>query len=139
MTPADKPDSPTGPGETNQPAPSPATRRTYAWVRLYETGQAQANLRPSTGLSPGRPPRTVPTRRTSVTFTTGDETAVTDWQARFTRLLGRKPSIGETMGILARVCAERLQVLDANPMPDTLAELVTILVGEPQSSPVSSE
>ncbi len=106
------------------------SKSTFSWTMLYEarmTRNAPEAVLPS--VSPGRPPRPVPVKTTTVTYTAGDEEAIRIWQVYLTGLLGRKPSMGETAGILARICSERLAALGGDPQPASLAELVGLLVG----------
>jgi len=96
-----------------------------AWVQLYEARNVPANpdARP-----PGRPPAPVPRRKVGLTLSQGEISELEVWQERFTRLLGRKVSTGETIGILARICTARLnRVGDQNDA--SLVELVERLVG----------
>ena len=52
------------------------------------------------------------------------------WQERFTRLLNRKLSTGETIGILARLCTARFTRLAEQSEPASLVELVERMIGE---------
>jgi hypothetical protein len=52
------------------------------------------------------------------------------WQERLSPLLGRKISLGETAGILARICSARLPKVQFEKDADSLTELVAIMVGE---------
>jgi hypothetical protein len=52
------------------------------------------------------------------------------WQERLSPLLGRKISLGETAGILARICSARLPKVEYETDVKSLTELVAIMVGE---------
>jgi hypothetical protein len=52
------------------------------------------------------------------------------WQERLSPLLGRKISLGETAGILARICSARLPKVQNDTDVKSLTELVAIMVGE---------
>jgi hypothetical protein len=51
------------------------------------------------------------------------------WQERLTALLHRKVSMGETVGILTRICTARLLRLPESPDPRTLADLAEDMIG----------
>jgi hypothetical protein len=51
------------------------------------------------------------------------------WQDRLSPLLGRKISLGETAGILARICSARLPKVDNGKEAKSLADLVNMMVG----------
>ncbi|HEY9088438.1 MAG TPA: hypothetical protein VIO36_09745 [Anaerolineaceae bacterium] len=96
-----------------------------AWVQLYEARNVPANpdARP-----PGRPPAPVPRRKVGLTLSQGEISELEVWQERFTKLLGRKVSTGETIGILARICTARLNRVGEHDETN-LVELVERLVG----------
>lgn len=71
-----------------------------------------------------------PRRATLVHLTDGERTEIDSWQDRISLLLGRKVSLGETVGILARVCSARLPLVERDVAVATLADLVRVLVGE---------
>lgn len=95
-----------------------------AWVQLYEARNVPANpdARP-----PGRPPAPVPRRKVGLTLSQGEISELEIWQERFTALLGRKVSTGETIGILARICTARLNRIGEHDETN-LVELVERLV-----------
>src|SRR5574338_274427 len=92
-----------------------------AWVQLYEARNVPSNpdARP-----PGRPPAPVPRRKVGLTLSQGEISELEVWQERFSRLIGRKVSTGETIGILARICTARLaRVNDDHAAEESLATL----------------
>jgi hypothetical protein len=96
-----------------------------AWVQLYE---ARRMVNEPQSRPPGRPPSIVPRTKVGLTLTKGEVTELEEWQERLSALLGRKVSIGETVGILSRICTARLdQVQGKTPMTD-LNDLVDRLV-----------
>jgi hypothetical protein len=102
-----------------------------AWVQLYQARQYRADIVESR--SPGRPPSPIPRRKVGLTLSQGEITELDTWQERFSGLLGRKISTGETVGILARICSARLNRVGAGDSLegiDTLVELVEKMVGE---------
>ncbi len=75
-----------------------------AWVQLYEARRLEMEIEPR---SPGRPPAPIPRRKVGFTLSQGEIRELEAWQERISRLLGRKLSTGETIGILTRVCTAR--------------------------------
>src|SRR5512143_3253942 len=75
-----------------------------AWVQLYEARRLEMEVEPRT---PGRPPAPIPRRKVGFTLSQGEIRELEAWQERISRLLGRKLSTGETIGILTRVCTAR--------------------------------
>jgi hypothetical protein len=51
------------------------------------------------------------------------------WQTRLSTLLGRKISIGETVGILTRICSARFNRLPNSDEISNLAQLAEGMVG----------
>ncbi len=99
-----------------------------AWVQLYQARQIKADI--VEARSPGRPPSPIPRRKVGLTLSQGEITELDTWQERFSGLLGRKISTGETMGILTRICTARLARLDNADSVESLAELVEKMIGE---------
>jgi len=65
-----------------------------------------------------------------LTLSQGEITELEHWQERFSGLLKRKVSMGETVGILTRICAARLSVLpNDNGTVTTLDEMVELMIG----------
>jgi len=97
-----------------------------AWVLLYEARRPTpiARTRPR-----GRPPRVTPRKATVVHLTDGERMEIDNWQERLSPLLGRKISLGETAGILARICSARLPKVENGTEVKSLAELVAAMVG----------
>ena len=98
-----------------------------AWVQLYEARRLAVEYETR---SPGRPPAPIPRRKVGFTLSAGEMRELEVWQERFTRLLLRKVSIGETIGILVRVSSARATRLLADGEPDNLADLVEQMIGE---------
>jgi hypothetical protein len=101
--------------------PNPAHRP--AWLQLYDARAAQTpEARPV-----GRPPAPVPRYKVGLTLSQGETAELKVWQERFSELLGRKISIGETVGILARICSTRLSRLP-ELQSDSLIDLIEQMV-----------
>jgi hypothetical protein len=100
-----------------------------AWVQLY---MARRQPPPSARTRPrGRPRRLVPrVKKTAFRLTEGEHSELQDWQDRFSDLLGRHISYGETVGILARMCSARLDIVKQEETSNSLSELVEKMVGE---------
>jgi len=98
-----------------------------AWVQLYEARRIpnEQEVR-----SPGRPPGVVPRRKVGLTLSQGEITELETWRERFSSLLHRSVSAGETLGILSRICTNRYNRLPDAEEIDTLVELVEKLIGE---------
>lgn len=100
-----------------------------AWVQLYEARRAVGSVRTR---SPGRPPSPIPRRKVGLTLSQGEITELENWQERFSELLHRKVSMGETVGILTRICSTRLGVLSNAGLTisqDELDVLVEAMIG----------
>lgn len=97
-----------------------------AWVQLYEARNIPINpeVRP-----PGRPPMPIPRRKVGLTLSQGEISELEVWQDRFSRLLRRKVSTGETVGILARICSARYIRIGEGHAEENLSQLVERLVG----------
>jgi hypothetical protein len=108
-------------------------KRTYSWLLLLESRHARPPEKEPTGGTGerGRPRLNVATYPTSITLSKGDREAIDFWQGQLSTFLGRKVSIGETVGFLARVCQERITALgEAGHQPESLEDLVqSIVVG----------
>ncbi len=103
-----------------------ASQSRNAWVQLYEARRVfnEPQSRP-----PGRPPSTVPRHKVGFTLSKGEMNELEAWQERLSNLLGRKVSIGETVGILSRMCTARLaQIMEGEQAPQDLAEFVDRMV-----------
>jgi len=101
--------------------PNPDTRP--AWLQLYDARTSQTpEARPV-----GRPPAPVPRYKVGLTLSQGETAELKVWQDRFSELVGRKLSIGETIGILARICSTRLSRLP-ELQPESLIDLIEQLV-----------
>ncbi len=105
-----------------------------AWVQLYEARRLDMEVEPRT---PGRPPAPIPRRKVGFTLSQGEIRELEAWQDRFSRLLNRKVSTGETIGILVRICTARY--LRQSELPDTgssitepaaMVDLVGLMIGE---------
>ena len=55
----------------------------------------------------GAPPGIVPRRKVGLTLSHGEIAEIEVWQKRFSDLLHRSVSAGETVGILTRICSAR--------------------------------
>ncbi|NIM94857.1 MAG: hypothetical protein GTO18_14245 [Anaerolineales bacterium] len=97
------------------------------WVQLYEARRPTAPVRTRPR---GRPPRMTPRKATVVHLTEGERREIDAWKERLSPLLGRKVSLGETAGILARICSARLPYVTSEDESHTLSELVSRMVGE---------
>ena len=97
-----------------------------AWVQLYEARRPTPLVRTRPR---GRPPRVAPRKSTVFHLTDGERREINAWQKQLSPLLGRKVSLGETAGILARICSARLPLVDQQQF-ESLAELVKFMVGE---------
>lgn len=97
-----------------------------AWVQLYEARRMSMEIE---SRSPGRPPGPVPRRKVGITLSQGEIHELEGWQERLTTLLQRKVSMGETVGILTRVCTARLSHLPESSEPVTLVSLVEEMIG----------
>ncbi len=97
-----------------------------AWVQLYEARRvlAEPETRP-----PGRPPAPIPRHKVGITLSQGEVNELEDWQDRLSNLLGRKVSVGETVGILTRICSGRLARLGNEANVDNLLVLVERMAG----------
>ena len=97
-----------------------------AWVQLYEARRvlAEPETRP-----PGRPPAPIPRHKVGITLSQGEVNELEVWQDRLSNLLGRKVSVGETVGILTRICTGRLARLGEDANVDNLLQLVERMAG----------
>lgn len=97
-----------------------------AWVQLYEARRvlAEPDTRP-----PGRPPAPIPRHKVGLTLSQGEVNELEGWQDRLSVLLGRKVSVGETVGILTRICTGRLARLGDDANVDNLLQLVERMAG----------
>ncbi|MHB0967203.1 MAG: hypothetical protein ACYC36_12195 [Bellilinea sp.] len=96
-----------------------------AWVQLYE---ARRMINEPQARPPGRPPSIVPRTKVGLTLTKGEVTELEEWQERFSVLLGRKVSVGETVGILSRICTARLEQIQGKVQSSDLNDLVDRMV-----------
>ncbi len=96
-----------------------------AWVQLYEARRIpnEQEVR-----SPGRPPGVVPRRKVGLTLSHGEIAEIEVWQKRFSALLHRSVSAGETVGILTRICSARFARMGEEKDIKALAQLVEALV-----------
>ena len=97
-----------------------------AWVQLYEARRLAVEYETR---SPGRPPAPIPRRKVGFTLSQGEIRELEVWQERFSRLLLRKVSSGETIGILVRISSARASHLLDGVEPDSLADLVESMIG----------
>jgi len=102
----------------------PKASRT-AWAQLYEARRIPAAPE---SRNPGRPPAPIPRHKVGVTLSQAEVFELEAWQKRFSEMLDRKVSIGETIGILTRICSTRLARLPVKPPFKSLTELVEHMV-----------
>lgn len=98
-----------------------------AWVQLYEARRLAVEYQTR---SAGRPPAPIPRHKVGVTLSQGEMRELEVWQERFSALLRRKVSVGETIGILTRMCTARYTRFNEVPNPASLADLVELMTGE---------
>jgi len=97
-----------------------------AWVQLYEARNARVQEEHRT---PGRPSAPIPRQKVGMTLSQGEINEIEIWRERFSELLQRKVSIGETVGILARLCTIRHTRMSEKWTAATLADLVEKMIG----------
>jgi hypothetical protein len=98
-----------------------------AWVQLYEARNIPVEVQTR---SPGRPPGPVPRHKVGMTLSQGEIAEIEVWQERLSSLLHRKISIGETVGLLARLSTARFAAISAHQSLQALAELVEKMIGQ---------
>lgn len=98
-----------------------------AWVQLYE---ARHVTEPVSTRLPGRPPAPIPRHKVGITLSQAEVHELEIWQDKLSSLLRRKISVGETVGILARVCSSRLERVAEDGEISDLADLVEKMVGK---------
>lgn len=96
-----------------------------AWVQLYEARRA---VEPVTTRLPGRPSASIPRQKVGLTLSQAEITEIEGWQTRLSTLLRRKLSVGETVGILTRICSARYERIAIFVDTDDLADLVEKMV-----------
>ncbi len=101
--------------------PSSTQSNKSAWVQLYEARQRVGNI---DARSPGRPPSSVPRHKVGVTLSQGEIQELDVWQQRLSTLMRRKVSMGETVGIITRICSARFMNASEQYTHQTLSELV---------------
>ncbi|MBE0687953.1 MAG: hypothetical protein IH585_18320 [Anaerolineaceae bacterium] len=95
-----------------------------AWVQLYQARRITSDPQ---SRPPGRPPSLVPRHKVGLTLSKGEMAELTRWQTRLAKMLGRKISLGETVGIISRICSARLQLVPGEKARN-LEELVQMLI-----------
>ena len=98
-----------------------------AWVQLYEARRA---VEPVTTRLPGRPSASIPRQKVGVTLSQAEITEIEGWQKRLSTLLRRKISVGETVGILTRICSARLERIAEHVETDDLTDLVEKMIAK---------
>jgi hypothetical protein len=96
-----------------------------AWVQLYEARRVPVQVMMR---SPGRPAAPIPRRKVGVTLSQGEISELSVWQERFSTMLDRKVSVGETVGILTRIATARWKRIE-EINPEELSDLVERMVG----------
>lgn len=99
-----------------------------AWVQLYQARQIKTEIAETR--TPGRPPSPIPRHKVGLTLSQGEISELDHWQERISEIVGRKVSIGETVGILTRVCTARLSHIENAEAIDSLVDLVEKMIGE---------
>jgi len=97
-----------------------------AWVQLYEARQAGIEIE---SRPPGRPPALIPRRKVGMTLSQGEVNELQAIQEQLSDLMNRKVSVGETVGIMTRICTARISRITEKNDIETLAELVERMVG----------
>jgi len=97
-----------------------------AWVQLYEARQAGIEIE---SRPPGRPPSLIPRRKVGMTLSQGEVNELSAIQEKLSGIMNRKVSVGETVGIMTRICTARIARISERDEPLTLAELVERMVG----------
>jgi hypothetical protein len=105
--------------------PSNPSSGKSAWVQLYEARQLMGNIE---SRPPGRPPSSVPRRKVGVTLSQGEIQELEVWQERLSVLMRRKVSVGETVGIITRICTARLTNVSAEFNYLNLGDLVEKMI-----------
>lgn len=106
---------------------SPPPNDKPAWVQLYEARRLTMEVEVR---SPGRPPALVPRRKVGMTLSQGEIHELEIWQERLSSLLQRKISLGETVGILTRICTSRVARFVGKSNPMSLTDMVEKMVGQ---------
>lgn len=96
-----------------------------AWVQLYEARRA---MEPVATRLPGRPSAPIPRSKVGVTLSQAEITEIEVWQKRLSGLIRRKISVGETMGILTRICSARIERIAEHGEPSDLTDLVERMI-----------
>jgi hypothetical protein len=104
--------------------------RRSAWLELYTVQKSRAT-RPAPATERGRPRRITSLKPLHTTISESDEDLLSKWRERFFKLTGKKVTLGEIAGLLARICDDRLEALALEDQPDSIEEFVDLLVGEP--------
>jgi hypothetical protein len=100
-----------------------------AWVQLYEARRMSMEVQPRHA---GRPPALVPRRKVGLTLSQGEIHELEEWQDRFSKMLDRKISTGETIGILTRLSTSRYERLFSKTaaVDENLKNLVEKMIGD---------
>jgi hypothetical protein len=96
-----------------------------AWVQLYDARQQSMDVEHRT---PGRPPSSIPRHKVGLTLSQGEVQELEMWQERFSTFLRRKVSLGETVGMLARISTGRYNRLMETRSYQSLVDLVEGMV-----------
>lgn len=104
---------------------NPSIPNKPAWVQLYEARRLNMDVETR---SPGRPPAPIPRRKVGLTLSQSEIRELEVWQERFSNLLRRKVSIGETIGILTRISTARFSRLGSGEPGETLSNLVERMI-----------
>ena len=101
--------------------------RRAAWLELYTVQKSRATQSARVA-DRGRPPRIMSLKSIHTTITESDEALLSKWRELVFKLTGRKITLGEVAGLLARICDDRLGALNLQDEPGNIEALVEFLV-----------
>lgn len=101
--------------------------RRAAWLELYTVQKSRATQSARVA-DRGRPPRIMSLKSIHTTITESDEALLSKWREMVFKLTGRKITLGEVAGLLARICDDRLGALNLQDEPGSIEALVDLLV-----------
>lgn len=101
-----------------------------AWLRLYLATRAGQPPQPASSAPVGRPKRSVPMKQTSLWLPTGDRELIGNWKDYLSELSGNSLSLGDTVAILARICADRLASIGGDDQFEDLTDFTLKMIGE---------
>jgi hypothetical protein len=110
-------------------------KNTPAWVKLVNARLSRAAPKAEPISDVGRPPRSLPAKKTTVYLTSGDRSAIDFWQKYISELSGRQISIGEVMGMLARAAQDRLNLLGGKEQFQDIEMVLMALIDRAEREP----